>query len=273
MVSNSLSSISRSRCGNSSVRTPSGFSRILSPSTKSFRSGTCASTLLPRTRSAQRPSAANSFASSVPKNRTSVGTPFSTATLATFAAGSIPKHRHVLLDKILQQVAVVAGDFDDKALLVQTEAACHLVAVILAMLQPRIGVGREIGVVAEDILRALVFFQLHQKALLADVDVERIVDLAAIQIGRRWIGLAQWRHTQIDKGSLQSRRRRSGTAVVADRLLHVAVGSIIVAMVSMSCPLGCHNIVRQPPQLQRPDGSNAEKRSKLPGFMKLAECG
>ena len=50
------------------------------------------------------------------------------------------------------------------------------------MLEPGIGIGREIGVVAEDILCALVFFQLHQEALLADVDVERIVDLPAVEI-------------------------------------------------------------------------------------------
>ena len=52
IVSNSLRSISRNRWGNSSVRIPSGFSKILSPSTKSFRFGTCARTLLPAMRSA-----------------------------------------------------------------------------------------------------------------------------------------------------------------------------------------------------------------------------
>ena len=52
--------------------------------------GTWARTLLPTTRSAMRPSAASSFATCVPKKRTRVGTPFSTAALATFAAGSIP---------------------------------------------------------------------------------------------------------------------------------------------------------------------------------------
>ena len=42
--------------GTRSVAVPSGASRIATPPTKSLMSGTCASTLLPRTRSARRPS-------------------------------------------------------------------------------------------------------------------------------------------------------------------------------------------------------------------------
>ena len=60
------------------------------PATKSFRSGTWASTLLAAIRSARRPSATSSRASSTPKNRVTVGTPRSSAAAATFTAGSMP---------------------------------------------------------------------------------------------------------------------------------------------------------------------------------------
>jgi hypothetical protein len=70
--------------------TPSGASSTFMAPTKSLRSGTWASTLLPRSRSARR-CAASFVATGTPKNSTSVGTPFSTATSATLAAGSMPR--------------------------------------------------------------------------------------------------------------------------------------------------------------------------------------
>src|SRR5208283_5258301 len=102
--------MSRNRWGNSSVRIPSGFSKIWSPSTKSFRFGTCAKTLLPAMRSAERPCVASSLANCAPKNR------------------------HVSFDKVLQQVTVVAGHLNYKALPIQAESLQHFVAVILAVL-------------------------------------------------------------------------------------------------------------------------------------------
>ncbi len=72
------------------MRTPSGASNIFMPATKSFRSGTWARTLFPSSKSACLPWARSSRAVLTPKNFTRVETPLSTATAATFAAGSIP---------------------------------------------------------------------------------------------------------------------------------------------------------------------------------------
>ena len=69
--------------------TPAGLSAIFMPATKSLRSGTWASTLLPSSRSAAR-SGPSAVAVSRPKNSTSVAMPRSSATSATFAAGSMP---------------------------------------------------------------------------------------------------------------------------------------------------------------------------------------
>jgi hypothetical protein len=72
------------------VMTPSAASRIFMPATKSLRSGTWASTLLPSSRSAGPCSAFSRAAVSRPKNSVTLGMPFSRAAAATFAAGSTP---------------------------------------------------------------------------------------------------------------------------------------------------------------------------------------
>ena len=61
------------------------------PATKSLRSGTWASTLLPMIRSALHAFGDQLLRRALtPKNSTRVGTPLSTAALATLAAGSMP---------------------------------------------------------------------------------------------------------------------------------------------------------------------------------------
>ena len=72
------------------VTVPPGARIVVIPATNEFRSGTCASTLFPATRSACTPSAASARATSSPKNSTRVGMPRSIATCATLAAGSMP---------------------------------------------------------------------------------------------------------------------------------------------------------------------------------------
>jgi hypothetical protein len=104
------------------------------------------------------------------------------------------------MDEILQEVAIVARSLYNETPVIQTEPRDHLVTVILSVSEPGVGVRRKIRVVAEDILGALVLFQLDQKTLIANVNVQRVVDLAPIQVSARWVGLAERRHTQVDKG-------------------------------------------------------------------------
>ena len=56
------------------------------------------------------------------KNSASVSTPRSTASLATFSAGSMPNTGNAALGEVLQEVAVVARKFHDQRLLVETRA-------------------------------------------------------------------------------------------------------------------------------------------------------
>ena len=83
------------------------------PATKSLRSGTCASTLLPTSRSAVPLRGAQARAALAPKNSTTVGTPARLGDRATLAAGSMPSTGMPRCDEVLEEIAVVARDLDD----------------------------------------------------------------------------------------------------------------------------------------------------------------
>ena len=108
--------------GNSTVIVPEGFSRIGSPATKSFRSGTCASTLLAQIRSACRPAAARALrAVATPKNATSVGTPLASRHRGDVGGWLHAQYIDAAPTEILQQVAVVARHFHDQRIRTKPE--------------------------------------------------------------------------------------------------------------------------------------------------------
>jgi hypothetical protein len=78
-----------------------------------------------------------------------------------------------------------------------------LAAVVFAMLQPRIGIGGEVGVVTEDILGLFELLELDEKAFLAGVNVEGIVDFASFEIFCGGVTLAERRHSQVHEGGAE----------------------------------------------------------------------
>ena len=207
MVSNWFSSISRSRWGNSMVTTPPSASRVASPATKSFKAGTWASTLLPTSRSAETPRPASSSALRFEKNAHSVGMPACRAASAMLAAGSMPstgtRSGSRPLPEVAEQVAVVAGDLHHPVLRPQPEALDHRLGVAPGVLDPARRDRREVGVVAEDLLRPGGLGELHQQAALADEDVERVEGLRCLEIPRLDVGVGQRREPQVDEGALE----------------------------------------------------------------------
>src|SRR5690606_18952265 len=72
------------------------------------------------------------------------------------------------------------------------------------MLDPAVGVRREVWIVGtEDDVSRDVFFELHQKAALADVDYQRIERLHPVELVRGDLRLAERRHAEIDHPELQ----------------------------------------------------------------------
>ena len=70
-----------------------------------------------------------------------------------------------LRHEVLEQVAVVAGELDDEARAPSPRRRDRHADVVLGVLQPGVGVGGEIGVLGEDLLRADVLLELDEEAL------------------------------------------------------------------------------------------------------------
>ena len=92
---------------------------------------------------------------------------------------------------MLEQVTVVAAELDDQAPRVQGQALADRVRVPARVADPTVGIRREVRVVGEDVGRGDVLLQLHEQALLADVDVERVEGLHLVQVARVEERLAQ----------------------------------------------------------------------------------
>ncbi len=103
-------------------------------------------------RSASRPARAAAGQLERRRTRRASGSRPPRRAAATFAAGSIPSTGTPRSSKYRKEVAVVARDLDDLARRVEAEALDHLVDVVACVLDPAVGVRREVRVVAEDLL-------------------------------------------------------------------------------------------------------------------------
>jgi hypothetical protein len=83
---------------------------------------------------------------------------------------------------VLQQVAVVAGYLGDQAVRGQPQALDHRLGVPLRVRDPRVGVRGEVGVVGEDVLAWYISGELHEKAFLAQADMERIERFRIVEL-------------------------------------------------------------------------------------------
>ena len=181
------------------------------PATKSFRSGTWASTLFADDQVGAALLGDDLLrASSQPKNATRVRTPSRTATSATFAAGSTPRTGMPQRDEIAQQVAVVARQLDDRALGIEAESLDDLLGVLPGVLEPRLRIRREIGILGEDRLGPHVLLQLDEEAPLADEYVQRIEGSIWFSWSCAQVTLAERRHAEVHERVIGVARRRSG---------------------------------------------------------------
>src|SRR5579862_2179871 len=115
-----------------------------------------------------------------------------------------PQTRNVFLDEILQQITVVAGQFNHEAGRVIAETLHHLIYIVAGMLQPTVGIRGEVGVFSEDGFGTHVLLKLNQEAALTYVNVQRIKGLHAVQLFRGEITFAQRRHPKIDQSVPQT---------------------------------------------------------------------
>src|SRR5690606_15131739 len=101
----------------------------------------------------------------------------------------------------LQQVAIVAGDLDHPALRSEVQPTAHLLDIPLAMGEPGVGEGGEVGVLsAEDVLAGDVLVKLHEEAVLADERVERVEWLHLVELLAGQEALAERRLAEVNEG-------------------------------------------------------------------------
>ena len=167
------------------------------PATKSFRSGTCASTLFAANRSAaglRRPFVCQLCAEILDARRDA---DFSGG-LGHIGSRLDPQATDTSLDEILEQIAVVAGQLDDKSSSGPSRTDQSFARIPPGMAEPGIRIGRKIHVVArEDFAAADVFLDLHQAAILAEQCPQGIERLHLEQLVAGQEILAQRRHSQV----------------------------------------------------------------------------
>ena len=95
-------------------------------------------------------------------------------------------------ERVLEEVAIVAGDLDDEGLRPEVQPLDGLRDEALGVRHPGVTEGGEVGVVGEDVLSRDVRRQLHQQTLVADADVKGVEDLAGVELVSREVALARW---------------------------------------------------------------------------------
>jgi hypothetical protein len=113
------------------------------------------------------------------------------------------QRRDAALDDVPQQVAVVARDLHDQAVGAEAEALDRHLDVAARVLDPRVGVRREVRVLGEDVVGGDERLELHQQAALADLRVERVERLHRVDALGWHVALAQRRHAEVDEGVAQ----------------------------------------------------------------------
>ena len=81
------------------------------------------------------------------------------------------KHALTQGKEMLQEIAVIAAEFDDEAVRLKIEPRLHPFAVAFRVRDPARRVGGEICVFGEDMRRAHKLWELHQPARIANPDV------------------------------------------------------------------------------------------------------
>ena len=106
---------------------------------------------------------------------------------------------------MLQQIAVIAAQFDDEAFRSEPEPALDHFAVAPGMRHPSRRIGREIGVFGENVRRADELRKLNQPAGMANPGVERVIALWRVELVLGEEALTERRHAEIDEAVLEWR--------------------------------------------------------------------
>ena len=160
------------------------------PATKSFRSGTWANTLLPMSRSARIPAATNCAPCRFRRSQLGSGCP-SVRRRQRCWRPVRSKRRDTCFNKVLKQIPIIARYLYDLMRRIHRETLDGGSARTTCMVQPRLGVRGEVQIVVEYVLRGFEFSDLNKQAVRADIGMQGIKNLGAIQLVRGKIRIRQ----------------------------------------------------------------------------------
>ena len=87
-----------------------------------------------------------------------------------------------MLGKILEKISIVAGEFYGKRVWSQSEPVRRHSCIRLGMLQPAIGVRREISIFRKNVIRTDILVELDEHALVAHIHDQRKERLHFVQL-------------------------------------------------------------------------------------------
>jgi hypothetical protein len=130
--------------------------------------------------------------------------------------------RNIFFLEVLQQITVVAGDFDDQAPRVQSEPGGGGIGIPGGMSQPRFGKRRKIGVITKDCFWKYKLLHLHKEASAAHPRVQRKERLHFVQLLSTKEGVRKRGHPEVCERVLERRiakpaRKRTHVREVSTR--------------------------------------------------------
>ena len=123
-----------------------------------------------------------------------------------------PEHTDAERLHELEEIPVVARDLDDEAPGPEAEPLRDRLDVAARMLEPRLGVRREVGVLPEDALRRDDGRQLDEEARPADEREQRIHRFRPVELVGLEVGVREWRRAEICEHLLQLRAAEAADA-------------------------------------------------------------
>lgn len=122
---------------------------------------------------------------------------------------------HARIYKVAQQIAVIGGHLHHVAMRPQPEALGDLLGVGTRMRQPAARGAGKVGVIGtEQLVSLCVVLGLHQPALVAHLDPQRVVLFGAGEVCGCQVGIGRRRKAQVEKSAAQR-----GVAVAAVHVL------------------------------------------------------
>ncbi len=116
--------------------------------------------------------------------------------------------------EMLEEVAVVAGQFDNMLPRPKAIPLDHFLCIDPSVLNPTVRIRREVGIITENMRGANIGIKLNQETAAAYVNMQRVKRLHFVQLSPIQIAFTEGRHPQIHKRVSQRRTTTSALSLL-----------------------------------------------------------